>query len=290
MGKGDNVLLYYVTVFFNSGLDRQNYFRKTSRINFNYKLLYYFVYYYLMCLIFLVPEGLTSENLMKNPALIAAVQSKLNGLVGTPTSFIDHLPRCVKDRIHALKNIQVECAKLEGKFYEEAHQLEIKYAKLFKPLYEKRDNIVNGKYEPTEEETKWEEPGEKDETDGDEKDKPEEEEKSEEKTEEQKLVDDVLKKLNMDENTKGIPQFWLTAMKNVELLEDMIQVYQLLHLFEHMWWFTVSVWYGSMSKGIQKGICSKYKYFEKNTKKSKKNRNWNFPELFHTNRHCVQKP
>lgn len=170
-----------------------------------------------------LPEGLTSENLMKNPALIAAVQSKLNGLVGTPTSFIDHLPKCVKDRIHALKNIQVECAKLEGKFYEEAHQLEIKYAELFKPLYEKRDNIVNGKYEPTEEEAKWEEPGEKDETDGDEKDKPEEEEKSEEKTEEQKLVDDVLKKLNMDENTKGIPQFWLTAMKNVELLEDMIQ-------------------------------------------------------------------
>ena len=94
----------------------------------------------------------------------------------------------------------------------------------------------------------------------------------------------------MDENTKGIPQFWLTAMKNVELLEDMIQVYQLLHLFEHMWWFTVSVWYGSMSKGIQKGIYSKYKHFEKNTKKSKKTRNWNFPELFHTNRHCVQKP
>jgi len=118
----------------------------------------------------------TAELLRNNPGLVAAVQAKLNGLVGMPTGFIDTLPQCVKNRINALKNVQVECAHLEGKFYEEAHQLEMKYAELFKPLYDKRMNIVNALYEPTEEETKWVEPG----LDEDEE-KTEEEEKSKEK-------------------------------------------------------------------------------------------------------------
>jgi len=175
--------------------------------------------------------GPNMAELMKNPELIAAVQAKLNGLLGDSTGFIDMLPECVKRRVHALKNIQVECAKLEGKFYEEAHQLEMKYAGLFKPLYEKRSEIVNAIHEPTDEESKWVEPGEEEE---DEESKAAEvkdekmdtEEKSEEeKTESEKFADEVKSKLklDMDENTKGIPEFWLTAMKNVELLGDMIQ-------------------------------------------------------------------
>merc|ERR1712183_36249 len=111
-----------------------------------------------------LPEGL-SADLLNNPTLVAAVQAKLNGLVGTTTNLMDHLPQCVKNRINALKNLQLECAKLEGKFYEEAHELEMKYAELFKPLYEKRCNVVNGKHEPTEEECKWVEPGEEDDED-----------------------------------------------------------------------------------------------------------------------------
>jgi len=47
------------------------------------------------------------------------------------------LPKCVKRRIKALKKLQAECCKLEGKFYEEVHELECKYAEKFKPLYDK---------------------------------------------------------------------------------------------------------------------------------------------------------
>merc|ERR1712136_485937 len=170
-----------------------------------------------------IKPTVTTELLKNNPELVAAVQAKLNGLVGMPTGFIDTLPQCVKNRINALKNVQVECAYLEGKFYEEAHQLEMKYAELFKPLYDKRQEIVNAIYEPNEEETKWVEPGDEE---GDE-DKAEQEEKSGEKTEEksedEKMADSVLDQLKLDENTKGIPDFWLTAMKNVELIEEMIQ-------------------------------------------------------------------
>jgi len=171
-------------------------------------------------------------ELMKNPELIAAVQAKLNGLLGETTGFIDMLPECVKRRINALKNIQVECAKLEGKFYEEAHLLEMKYSELFKPLFEKRSQIVNAIHEPTEEEANWVEPGEdSEETDepktGEEKEEKTNVENAEEKSEQEKFADEVKSKLklDMDENTKGIPEFWLTAMKNVELLGDMIQVW-----------------------------------------------------------------
>ena len=169
---------------------------------------------------------MTTADLMKNPAVVAAVQAKLNGLVGGGTGYIDTLPESVKRRINALKNIQVECAGIEGKFYEEAHQLEMKYAELFKPLYDKRCEIVNAVYEPTEAEVKWVEPGEENE---EEEKKPEDEEKknevkTEEKSEQENLAEGVLDKLKLDENTKGIPEFWLTAMKNVDILVEMIQV------------------------------------------------------------------
>merc|ERR1712168_941607 len=172
----------------------------------------------------------TAELLRNNPELVAAVQAKLNGLVGMPTGFIDTLPQCVKNRINALKHVQVKCAYLEGQFYEEAHQLEMKYAELFKPLYDKRMEIVNALYEPNEEEAKWVEPGEEEE-----ENKAEDEEKSteknEEKSEDEKMADSVMDQLKLDENTKGIPEFWLTAMRNVELIEEMIQEHDepLLH-------------------------------------------------------------
>merc|ERR1712243_459816 len=164
----------------------------------------------------------TAEIIRNNPELVAAVQAKLNGLVGVPTGFIEALPQCVKNRLNALKNVQVECAHLEGKFYEEAHQLEMKYAELFKPLYDKRKDIINAIYEPTEEESKWVEPGEEDEEDKGEQDE-KSTEKAEEKTEDEKMAESVMNQLKLDENTKGIPDFWLTAMKNVELIEEMIQ-------------------------------------------------------------------
>merc|ERR1712168_77916 len=136
--------------------------------------------------------GPNMAELMKNPELIAAVQAKLNGLLGESTGFIEMLPECVKRRVNALKNIQVECAKLEGKFYEEAHLLEMKYAELFKPLYEKRSKIVNAAHEPTDDEAKWVEPGEDEDESETAATTEEKEEKmnTEEKSEEEKTEQD----------------------------------------------------------------------------------------------------
>lgn len=43
----------------------------------------------------------------------------------------------MKRRINALKNLQVKCAHIEAKFYEEVHELERKYAALYQPLFDK---------------------------------------------------------------------------------------------------------------------------------------------------------
>uniref|UniRef100_A0A8C9BUR4 Nucleosome assembly protein 1 like 1 n=1 Tax=Phocoena sinus TaxID=42100 RepID=A0A8C9BUR4_PHOSS len=118
--------------------------------------------------------------MMQNPQILAALQERLDGLVETPTGYIESLPRVVKRRVNALKNLQVKCAQIEAKFYEEVHDLERKYAVLYQPLFDK-------------EELK-------------EKTKIEDEKKDEEK-----------------EDPKGIPEFWLTVFKNVDLLSDMVQ-------------------------------------------------------------------
>lgn len=54
-----------------------------------------------------------------------------------------------------MKKIQLESTKIESKFYEEIHALECKYHALWMPQYEKRAQIVTGKYEPLDEECDW---------------------------------------------------------------------------------------------------------------------------------------
>uniref|UniRef100_A0A8C9EEQ1 Nucleosome assembly protein 1-like 1 n=1 Tax=Phocoena sinus TaxID=42100 RepID=A0A8C9EEQ1_PHOSS len=66
--------------------------------------------------------------MMQNPQILAALQERLDGLVETPTGYIESLPRGVKRRVNALKNLQAKCAQIEAKFYEEVHDIERKYA------------------------------------------------------------------------------------------------------------------------------------------------------------------
>ncbi|XP_073507918.1 nucleosome assembly protein 1-like 1 isoform X2 [Phyllobates terribilis] len=147
-----------------------------------------------------------TAQMMQNPQILAALQERLDDLVGTPTGYIESLPKIVKRRVNALKNLQVKCAQIEAKFYEEVHALERKYADLYQPLFDKRSEIINAIYEPTEEECEWKVDEEEEISELKEKAKVEEEKKDEEK-----------------EDPKGIPEFWLTVFKNVDLLSDMVQ-------------------------------------------------------------------
>ncbi|NWS10268.1 NP1L1 protein, partial [Pachyramphus minor] len=146
-------------------------------------------------------------QMMQNPQILAALQERLDGLVGTSAGYVESLPKVVKRRVNALKNLQVQCAQIEAKFYEEVHELERKYAALYQPLFDKRSEIINAIYEPTEEECEWKADIE--------------EEISEEMKEKTKLEEE--KKDEEKEDPKGIPEFWLTVFKNVDLLSDMVQ-------------------------------------------------------------------
>jgi len=153
----------------------------------------------------------TASGLLKDPAVMAALQGKLGSMVGANSGYIQSLPAPVKKRLKALKKIQFEATNIEAKFYEEVHLLECKYHQKFMPLYDKRTEITTGSYEPTEEECDW----------------PSESEDEEEST----LAKEVDEKAKLgekkeeaaDEDVKGIPSFWLTIFKNVEMIADMVQ-------------------------------------------------------------------
>jgi nucleosome assembly protein 1-like 1 len=108
----------------------------------------------------------------------------------------------VQKRINALKNVQVDMLKIEAKFYDELHELELKYAKTYEPFYEKRRTIVSGDYEPTDEEGKWA-LGEEEET--------------------PKITE--LPNEGDAEEEKGIKNFWLETLQSFRITSEIIQDY-----------------------------------------------------------------
>ncbi|KAL6258610.1 hypothetical protein P5V15_010563 [Pogonomyrmex californicus] len=122
------------------------------------------------------------------------------------------LPASVKRRIKALKQLQLVTTNIEAKFYEEVHALECEYYKMCAPIYEKRSEIISGAYEPTDEQCVW--------------DSDDDEETLSNYMKEKAKIEDVAEKKDETENeddTKGIPDFWLTIFKNVGTLADMVQ-------------------------------------------------------------------
>lgn len=131
------------------------------------------------------------------------MENKLSGLIGQSSGYVESLPAPVRRRVAGLKGIQKEHSKLEAEFQAEVLQLEKKFFAKFTPLYERRSKIVNGGSEPTDADV---EAGEADEEEDDE--------------------EAIAAKAEADKNAgedaadlKGIPEFWLSAMKNSSLAE-----------------------------------------------------------------------
>lgn len=140
----------------------------------------------------------------QNPQLVQMIQGRLGSLIGRSSGYIESLPPTVRRRVSGLRAIQKDHAKLEAEFQEEVLQLEKKYFAKFTPLYEKRSAIVNGQTEPTEEEIKAGE-------DENFEVQPKAPEGDEEGIE-----------LDIPENVAGIPEFWLSAMKNQVTFAEII--------------------------------------------------------------------
>ncbi|URD90719.1 NAP domain containing protein [Musa troglodytarum] len=122
--------------------------------------------------------------------LVNALKDKLQSLAGKHADVLETLSPVVRIRVEVLRDIQSQHDELEAKFFEERAALEAKYQKLYEPLYTKRYEIVNGIVEVE---------GIKDES-----------------SDETAAEDRTTKE-------KGVPGFWLTAMKTNEVLTEEIQ-------------------------------------------------------------------
>ena len=133
------------------------------------------------------------------------IQGRLGTLIGRSSGYIESLPAPVKKRLTGLKGLQAEYSKLELKFQEEILELEKKYLEKYKPLYKRRAEIVNGLTEPNEEELAAGHAAEQ--------------ENDEPITDAPKEEDDAAAS---SAPPKGVPEFWLSAMKNMIALADLI--------------------------------------------------------------------
>jgi nucleosome assembly protein 1-like 1 len=134
------------------------------------------------------------------------VQSKLQGLIGKSSGYIESLSPAVRQRVDGLKGLQISHTKLEAEFQKEILELEKRFAEKYRPIYERRRAIIEGKEEPTEEEVKS---GFKVDEDSDDEDA---------EAEEREIVSaDELAKAE-----KGIPGFWLTALSNHAGISELI--------------------------------------------------------------------
>lgn len=141
----------------------------------------------------------------QNPRLVSMMQNKLSGLIGKSSGYVESLPAPIRRRVAGLKGVQKEHSKLEAQFQEEVLELEKKFFAKFTPLYEKRAKIINGAAEPTDSEV---EAGEED-------------DETDEEAEEAKAAAD--KEAENAEPAKGIPEFWLSSMKNSSLAETITE-------------------------------------------------------------------
>ncbi|KAJ8442925.1 hypothetical protein Cgig2_022291 [Carnegiea gigantea] len=120
--------------------------------------------------------------------LVNALKNKLQNLAGQHSDVLESLSPNVRKRVEALRNLQSQHDELEANFFEERAALEAKYQKLYEPLYSKRYEIVNGVIEV------------------------------------EGLTNETTKEEGQEQGSeeKGVPNFWLTAMKCHEVLADEI--------------------------------------------------------------------
>ncbi|CAL5184623.1 unnamed protein product [Lathyrus oleraceus] len=116
--------------------------------------------------------------------LVNALKSKIQSLAGQHSDVLESLSPVVRKRVEVLREIQGEHDELEAKFLEERAALEAKYQILYQPLYTKRYDIVNGVAEV-----------------------------------EGVAVETAVAE---EDKEKGVPSFWLNAMKNNDVLGEEI--------------------------------------------------------------------
>lgn len=142
----------------------------------------------------------------RDAPMLAHFQKQLGALIGKTSGYLESLPKPVQERVKALKHLHSERVKLEKQFEKELQELEKKYDALYQPYTNRRFDIVTGVSEPKPEELV-------------------EEKKEEIKTEDIKQEKSEAKKeegKQEEKDIKGVPEFWLLALKHHDDFGGMI--------------------------------------------------------------------
>lgn len=157
-------------------------------------------------------------------------------MIGTPSGYVDTLPKPMKRRIKALKKLQLDSITLDAELAQEVLKLEMTYAQKYDTLWAKRREIISGKYEPNDEECDFPSPVPSD-TESLHSDGEAEDGDGREKTSNKQGGEctDMVKSdpdtsgtseapaHGFTDDTPGIPEFWLTIFKNIEPIGVNIQ-------------------------------------------------------------------
>ncbi|TKY48270.1 Nucleosome assembly protein [Spatholobus suberectus] len=134
-----------------------------------------------------LPAAAAALSAEDRAGLVNALKDKLQLLAGQHVDILETLSPRVRQRVEILRDLQKQHDEVEAKFLEERSQLEAKYQKLYEPLYTKRYEIVNGVVEV-----------------------------------EGVTNEAVPEEASKATEEKGVPNFWLTAMKTNETLAEEI--------------------------------------------------------------------
>ncbi|KIM23415.1 hypothetical protein M408DRAFT_332349 [Serendipita vermifera MAFF 305830] len=174
-----------------------------------------------------VGGGLAGLGSKGHNAILGLVQQRLQGLMGQSSGYIEGLPSGTKKRVLALKGVQSDYEGLQLQYKKECLELEKKYTALAEPLYSRRFEIISGKSLPTAEELeKGHKQEVKDKEEFSDSDEEDEEEGEEGADPAEKEASSFLPSEPIIDGEPGagdgIPQFWLTTLRNHSGISELI--------------------------------------------------------------------
>jgi len=140
----------------------------------------------------------------KNPILVDGGDEDGQDEVDVPVNILH--------RVNALRKLQLESVNIESQFYQKVHELECEYAERMAPLYEKRRQIINGEYEPGENEYDIAVPLDR-------------EFLAEELYKQSAINNDLpeSEKTFLIPDGKGLNEFWVTVLRNDATIGGMVE-------------------------------------------------------------------
>eukprot|EP01088_Endostelium_zonatum_P000348 TRINITY_DN10632_c0_g1_i1.p1 TRINITY_DN10632_c0_g1~~TRINITY_DN10632_c0_g1_i1.p1 ORF type:complete len:432 (-),score=183.58 TRINITY_DN10632_c0_g1_i1:45-1340(-) len=155
--------------------------------------------------------GTVAAGDQKDNPFLPVVTDKLNEMIGQSSGFIDSLPPIVQYRIQYLRELNEETEVLDRQMEAEIRAIELKYQELNRPIYLKRRQVISGEVDPQLKPVTDSTPSTT---------------TTSSSTTGEEAADAPHKfasgRPENPENIKGIPEFWLTSLKNTPIFEDAI--------------------------------------------------------------------